>query len=76
MDLRSSNKPAVLEAIMKVVKSSDEKAIAEQLAQNIIINEEKTNWDYSIKAYCEGESKENQEKVSKLLNSNISNAVL
>lgn len=30
MDLRSSKNPAVLDAIMKVVKSSDEKVVAEQ----------------------------------------------
>lgn len=33
MDLRSSNKPAVLDAIMKVVKSTDEKVVAEQQKQ-------------------------------------------
>lgn len=33
MDLRSSNKPAVLDAIMKVVKSTDEKIVAEQQKQ-------------------------------------------
>jgi hypothetical protein len=47
--------------------NSEQKSIAEQIAQNIIINEEKTNWDYSIKAYCEGEKKDNPEKISKLL---------
>ena len=47
--------------------NSEQKSIAEQIAQNIIINEEKNNWDYSIKAYCEGEKKDNQEKIAKLL---------
>jgi len=47
--------------------NSEQKSIAEQIAQNIIINEEKANWDYSIKAYCEGEKKDNPEKISKLL---------
>lgn len=45
----------------------EQKSIAEQIAQNIIINEEKANWDYSIKAYCEGEKQDNPEKISKLL---------
>ena len=36
------------------------------MAQNIIINEDKVNWDYSIKAYCEGKQ-DNQEKINKLL---------
>lgn len=47
--------------------NKDQKSIAEQIAQNIIINEEKTNWDYSIKAYCEGEKQDNPEKMAKLL---------
>jgi hypothetical protein len=47
--------------------NKEQKSIAEQIAQNIIINEEKTNWDYSIKAYCEGEKQDNPEKVAKLL---------
>lgn len=33
MNLRDSNKPAVLDAIMKVVKSTDEKVVAEQQKQ-------------------------------------------
>lgn len=33
MDLRSSKNPAVLDAIMKVVKSSDEKVVSEQQKQ-------------------------------------------
>lgn len=45
----------------------EQKSIAEQIAQNIVINEEKNNWDYSIKAYCEGEKKDNPEKITKLL---------
>lgn len=47
--------------------NAEQKSIAEQMAQNIIINEEKSNWDYSIKAYCEGEKKDDQEKINKLL---------
>jgi hypothetical protein len=47
--------------------NKEQKSIAEQIAQNIIINEEKTNWDYSIKAYCEGEKQDNPEKMAKLL---------
>ena len=47
--------------------TSEQKAIAEQMAQTIIINEDKVNWDHSIKAYCEGEKQDNPEKVSKLL---------
>jgi hypothetical protein len=47
--------------------NQEQKSIAEQISQNIIINEEKANWDYSIKAYCEGEKQDNPEKIAKLL---------
>ena len=46
--------------------TTEQKSIAEKMAQNIIINEDKVNWDYSIKAYCEGKQ-DNQEKINKLL---------
>ncbi len=47
--------------------NKEQKAIAEQIAKNIIINEEKTNWDYSIKAYTEGEKQDDPKKMVKLL---------
>ena len=47
--------------------TQEQKSIAEQISQNIIINEEKTNWDHSIRAYCEGEKQDNPEKINKLL---------
>ena len=47
--------------------TQEQKSIAEQVSQNIIINEEKTNWDHSIRAYCEGEKQDNPEKINKLL---------
>ena len=47
--------------------NQEQKSIAEQISQNIIINEEKANWDYSIKAYCEGEKQDKPEKIAKLL---------
>ncbi len=46
--------------------TTEQKAVAEQMAQSIIINEDKVNWDHSIKAYCEGKQ-DNQEKINKLL---------
>lgn len=47
--------------------NKEQKSIADQIAQNIIINEEKANWDYSIKAYCEGQKQDDPEKMAKLL---------
>jgi hypothetical protein len=47
--------------------NQEQKTVAEQIAQNIIINEEKLNWDHSIKAYCEGEKQDSPEKIAKLL---------
>lgn len=47
--------------------NKDQKAIAEQIAKNIVINEEKINWDYSIKAYTEGEKQDDPNKMIKLL---------
>lgn len=47
--------------------NKEQKAISEQIAKNIIINEEKTNWDYSIKAYSEGEKQDDPKKINKLL---------
>ena len=46
--------------------TTEQKSIAEKMAQNIIINEDKLNWDCTIKAYCEGKQ-DNQEKINKLL---------
>ena len=51
----------------KKTLNQEQKTVAEQIAQNIIINEEKLNWDHSIKAYCEGEKQDNPEKIAKLL---------
>jgi hypothetical protein len=47
--------------------NQEQKSIAEQISQNIVINEEKANWDYSIKAYCEGEKQDKPENIAKLL---------
>lgn len=47
--------------------TKEQKSISEQIAKNIIINEEKRNWDYSIKAYSEGEKRDDPEKMLKLL---------
>jgi len=47
--------------------TKEQKSISEQIAKNIIINEEKTNWDYSIKAYSEGEKQDDPKKMIKLL---------
>jgi len=47
--------------------NKDQKAIAEQIAKNIVINEEKINWDYSVKAYTEGEKQDDPNKMIKLL---------
>jgi len=47
--------------------NKDQKAIAEQIAKNIVINEEKINWDYSIKSYTEGEKQDDPKKIIKLL---------
>lgn len=51
----------------KKALNKEQKSIADQIAQNIIINEEKANWDYSIKAYCEGQKQDDPEKMAKLL---------
>ena len=47
--------------------TKEQKSISEQIAKNIIINEEKSNWDYSIKAYSEGEKQDDPKKMVKLL---------
>lgn len=47
--------------------TKEQKSISEQIAKNIVINEEKRNWDYSIKAYSEGEKRDDPEKMLKLL---------
>lgn len=44
MDLRSSKNPAVLDAIMKVVKSTDEKVVAEQQKQSEQLASKYTNF--------------------------------
>ena len=50
----------------KKILTKEQKSIAEQLAQAIVINEDKANWGHNIKDYCEGKT-DNQEKVNKLL---------
>jgi len=60
----------VAEALKKKHKkkslNKEQQEVAEALAKAIFMNEEKTNWNSSIKAYLAGNTKSNPERINEL----------
>lgn len=60
----------VIEALKKKHKkkslNKEQTEIAESIAKAIFMNEEKDNWDSSIKAYLAGNTKSNADRINKL----------
>jgi len=50
----------------KKILSEEQKQVVEEMAKNIFTNEEKENWNSSIKDYAAGSFKPNEDRISKL----------